>query len=153
MALPKARPAIKLERIKAADQMEFPKAKPLSRSQRVWKRSALHPERKRTAETIATRTGKSFRCRRQGLQMQNANRSRPWRTAADQHPGSRRRLATDSFNYCSASFFDGADWTSQGELILHDAFISVLGKEEGALGYSQTSLVLKAYQRGFGRKF
>jgi len=56
MALPRARPAIKLERIKAADQTEFPKANPLSRSQRVWKRSALHPERKRMAETIATRT-------------------------------------------------------------------------------------------------
>ena len=55
MALPRARPAMKLERIKAADQTEFPKAKPLSRSQRVWKRSALVPERKRMAETIATR--------------------------------------------------------------------------------------------------
>lgn len=62
MAFPRARPAIKLERIKAADQTEFPKAKPLSRSQRVWKRSALLPERKRMAETIATRTFQSLRC-------------------------------------------------------------------------------------------
>src|SRR2546429_8483825 len=62
MALPRASPAMKLERIKAADQTEFPKAKPLSRSQRVWKRSALLPERKRIAETIATRTSQSLRC-------------------------------------------------------------------------------------------
>jgi hypothetical protein len=46
---------MKLERIKAADQTEFPKTKPLSRSQSVSKRSALQPERKRIAETIATR--------------------------------------------------------------------------------------------------
>jgi len=46
---------MKLERIRAADQTELPKARPLSRSQRVWKRSALHPERKRIAEIIATR--------------------------------------------------------------------------------------------------
>jgi hypothetical protein len=49
---------MKLERISAADQTEFPKAKPLSRSQSVWKRSALQPERKEMAETVATRTGK-----------------------------------------------------------------------------------------------
>jgi hypothetical protein len=61
MALPKARPAMKLERINAADQTEFPKAKPLRRSQRVWKRSALQPERNRMAETIAVRTGQSLR--------------------------------------------------------------------------------------------
>src|SRR5437016_7459562 len=66
MALPRARPAIKLERIKAADQTEFPKAKPLSRSQRVWKRSALLPERKRMTETIATRTCPRLKCSRPG---------------------------------------------------------------------------------------
>jgi hypothetical protein len=55
MAFPNARPAIKLERIKAADHTEFPNAKPLSRSQRVSKMSALIPERKRIPERIATR--------------------------------------------------------------------------------------------------
>src|SRR4051812_10226494 len=64
MALPRARPAMKLERIRAADQTEFPKARPLSRSQSVWNRSALHPERKRMAETIATRTCPSPTCSR-----------------------------------------------------------------------------------------
>jgi hypothetical protein len=46
---------MKLERISAADQIEFPKAKPLSSSQSVWKRSALAPEKKRMIETIRTR--------------------------------------------------------------------------------------------------
>ena len=40
-------PAMKLERIKAADQIELPKLKPLSRSQRVSKMSALMPDRNR----------------------------------------------------------------------------------------------------------
>jgi len=35
IALPRARPAMKLDRIKAADQIELPKANPLRRSQRV----------------------------------------------------------------------------------------------------------------------
>jgi hypothetical protein len=55
MAFPSARPAIKLERIKAADHTEFPNAKPLSRSQRVSKMSAPIPDRKRTPERIAMR--------------------------------------------------------------------------------------------------
>src|ERR1700704_5614068 len=82
MALPRARPAIKLERIKAADQTEFPKAKPLSRSQRVWKRSALLPERKRMTETIATRTSQSLRC--SPLEAANTKRKarRPWQPEA-----------------------------------------------------------------------
>ena len=48
-------PAMKLERIKAADQIELPKLKPLSRSQRVSKMSALMPDRNRIPERIATR--------------------------------------------------------------------------------------------------
>jgi len=55
MALPNARPAIKLERINAAAQTEFPKLKPLSRSQRASKMSALMPDRNRIPERIAAR--------------------------------------------------------------------------------------------------
>jgi hypothetical protein len=51
---------MKLERIRAADQTELPKANPLSRSQRVWKRRALLPERKRMPETIAIRTCRAW---------------------------------------------------------------------------------------------
>src|ERR1700674_493179 len=65
----------------------------------------------------------------------------------------RRCLALDGLDNCSSNLFDGSDWASQGELIFHNAFISALGKEESAVGYSQTGVVLKAYQRGFGRKF
>src|SRR5207248_10646561 len=56
MALPNARPAIKLERINAAAQTEFPKLKPLSRSHNVSKMSEPIPERKRIPAKIATRT-------------------------------------------------------------------------------------------------
>ena len=55
MALPNARPAIKLERINAAAQTEFPKLKPLSRSHNVSKMSEPIPDRKRIPERIATR--------------------------------------------------------------------------------------------------
>src|SRR5207237_9680603 len=41
---------MKLERISAAAQIELPKANPLSRSHKVWKMSALAPDRKRTSE-------------------------------------------------------------------------------------------------------
>ena len=48
-------PAMKLERIKAANQIELPKVKPLRRNQRVSKMSALMPDRNRMPERIATR--------------------------------------------------------------------------------------------------
>jgi hypothetical protein len=51
---------MKLERIKAADQTELPKAKPLKRNQSVSKSRALHPERKRMPERIAMRTYRTF---------------------------------------------------------------------------------------------
>src|SRR5438093_11876186 len=50
---------MKLERINAAAQIELPKARPLSLSQRVSKSSALLPERKRTNEMTAARTGRN----------------------------------------------------------------------------------------------
>ena len=46
---------MKLERIKAANQIELPKVKPLRRNQRVSKMSALMPDRNRMPERIATR--------------------------------------------------------------------------------------------------
>jgi hypothetical protein len=48
-------PAMKLERINAADQIELPKVKPLRRSQSVSKISEPIPERKRTLDRIAMR--------------------------------------------------------------------------------------------------
>jgi hypothetical protein len=48
-------PAMKLERIRAADQIELPKVKPLRRSHTVSKISEPIPERKRTLDRIATR--------------------------------------------------------------------------------------------------
>ena len=54
-AFPSAMPAMKLERIKAADQIELPKVKPLRPSQSVSKISEPIPERKRTLDRIATR--------------------------------------------------------------------------------------------------
>src|SRR5207248_11389358 len=50
------RSAMKLERINAAAQTEFPNASPLSRSQSVSKMSAAVPERKRMPERIVTGT-------------------------------------------------------------------------------------------------
>jgi hypothetical protein len=50
-----ASPAMKLERIRAADQTEFPKTSPLRRSHKVWKMRALAPERKRTTERANAR--------------------------------------------------------------------------------------------------
>src|SRR5207248_10980675 len=47
---------MKLERINAAAQMEFPNARPLNRSQSVSKISATIPDRKRMAERTATGT-------------------------------------------------------------------------------------------------
>ena len=55
MAFPSAKPAMKLERIRAAARTEFPKAKPLSRSQSVSKMSAPIPDRKRIPDRIAMR--------------------------------------------------------------------------------------------------
>jgi hypothetical protein len=46
---------MKLERIRAAAQTEFPKARPLSRSQSVSKMSAPIPDRKRIPDRIAMR--------------------------------------------------------------------------------------------------
>jgi hypothetical protein len=46
---------MKLERIRAAAQIELPNASPLNRSQSVSKINALIPERKRTTERIASR--------------------------------------------------------------------------------------------------
>jgi hypothetical protein len=45
---------MKLERIKAADHIELPKARPLSRTHSVSKISAPIPERKRMPEKIVT---------------------------------------------------------------------------------------------------
>src|SRR5947209_15457889 len=56
MAPPSARPAMKLERMRAAAQTELPKARPLTRSHSVSKINALTPDRKRIPETIAVRT-------------------------------------------------------------------------------------------------
>jgi len=47
---------MKLERINAAAQIEFPNANPLNRSHNVSKMSAPIPDRKRIPERIATRT-------------------------------------------------------------------------------------------------
>jgi hypothetical protein len=68
---------MKLERIKAADQTEFPKAKPLSRSQRVWKRSALLPERKEWRRQSRHAPVKALDVRRQGLLIQNEHQDVP----------------------------------------------------------------------------
>jgi hypothetical protein len=57
IALPTAKPAMKLDKISAADQTEFPNTSPLIRSQSVSNRSALHPDRKSMSEIEATRTG------------------------------------------------------------------------------------------------
>jgi hypothetical protein len=46
---------MKLERIRAAAQTEFPKARPLSRSQSVSKMSAPIPDKKRIPDRIAMR--------------------------------------------------------------------------------------------------
>jgi hypothetical protein len=48
-------PAMKLERINVADQIELPKVKPLMRSQSVSKISEPIPERKRTPDRSAMR--------------------------------------------------------------------------------------------------
>src|SRR5713226_8183045 len=55
IAVPSASPAMKLERISAAAQIELPNARPLNRSQSVSKISALIPDMKRTPERIASR--------------------------------------------------------------------------------------------------
>src|SRR5207247_10464574 len=55
IAVPSARPAMKLERISAAAQIELPNVKPLSRNQSVSKIRAPVPERKRTPQRTATR--------------------------------------------------------------------------------------------------
>src|SRR5206468_6543336 len=62
IAVPSARPAMKLERINAAAQMELPNARPLSRSQSVSKISAPIPDKKtmpkkNTMRTLASRFG------------------------------------------------------------------------------------------------
>src|SRR5438128_1967314 len=54
---------MKLDRINAAAQIELPKTNPLRRSQRVSKRSALLPERKRMSETMTVRTGRNVEFR------------------------------------------------------------------------------------------
>ena len=46
---------MKLERIKAANQIELPKVKPLRRNQSISKMGALMPDRNRMPERIATR--------------------------------------------------------------------------------------------------
>src|SRR5712691_1006956 len=57
IVLPTAKPAMKLDKIKAADQTEFPNASPLNRNQSVSNRSALHPDKKRISEIRTTRMG------------------------------------------------------------------------------------------------
>src|ERR1043166_3191777 len=66
IALPTAKPAMKLDKINAVDQTEFPNANPLSRSQSVSNKSALHPEKKRINETKATRTAQDSMRNAQG---------------------------------------------------------------------------------------
>src|SRR5215470_14357392 len=55
IAFPNARPAMKLERISAAAQIELPNAKPLSRNQSVSKIRAPVPDRNRTPQRTTTR--------------------------------------------------------------------------------------------------
>src|SRR5439155_19302703 len=56
IAFPSARPAMKLERINAAAQIELPNARPLNRNQSVSKMSAPIPDKKRMPERITMRT-------------------------------------------------------------------------------------------------
>src|SRR3984893_13834779 len=92
IALPAARPAMKLDKISAADQTEFPKARPLRRSQSVSNKSALHPERKRITETKATGTAQDSTRPRQRSTLNRAGLRRLGNESRDGADRSRRAL-------------------------------------------------------------